>query len=398
VSVTSERIRAGIMRVETWSPASAHEDLFRYVDISSVDRVSKSVTGASELAVEDAPSRARQLLKANDVLVSTVRPNLNAVAMVPEEFDGAIGSTGFAVLRANPARLLPRYLFHWVRTPMFVADMVSKATGASYPAVSDRIVLDSEIPKLPLAEQRHIAQLLDKADAIRKKRKEAIALIEELLRSAFQEMFGDPVKNPKGWPLRPFGELVRETQLGLVRAAAEQGDGRAFPYIRMNAIRNDGHMDLSDLTRVDALSSEVENFQLEDGDFLFNTRNSRELVGKAAVYHGHGTHLFNNNILRVRFRAGIESDFVNAYWQTKTCRQHLEARKAGTTSVFAIYYKSLATLPVPVPPASVQSQYADVCAAARKRLRAYGAYVDETNDLFNSLVTRAFSGVLEASR
>lgn len=397
MSAPLERIRACVVSIETWTPPTDRGAVFQYVDISSVDREEKRVIGATALTVKDAPSRARQRLKANDVLVSTVRPNLNAVAMVPGDLDGAVGSTGFTVLRANPNRLLPRYLYHWVRTPVFVADMVKKATGASYPAVSDRIVLDSEIPVLPLAEQHRVACILDKADAMRRKRKEAVALTEELLQSAFLEMFGDPATNPKGWPSKPFEELVAETQLGLVRGATEQSATRAYPYVRMNAIRTNGHLDLSNVTRVDATEAEVSMSRLEDGDFLFNTRNSRELVGKAAVYHGNGTHLFNNNILRVRFRPGVEPDFVGAYWQTSAAQQHLEARKAGTTSVFAIYYKNLSTVPVPVPPAKQQAKYAEVCAAARKSLLNHQEHAMQAARLFECLVFRAFSGQLSSA-
>lgn len=392
MTMSVDRIRTGVLPVGTWTPPSGNGETFHYVDIGSLDREAKAVVGVTELPVREAPSRARQLLRTDDVLVSTVRPNLNAVAMVPPQHDGAVGSTGFTVLRANPERLLPRFLFHWVRTPMFVADMVKKATGASYPAVSDRIVLDSSMPMPAVAVQRRIADILDKADAIRRRRREAIALTEELMRSAFLETFGDPVTNPKGWPLKPFDDLVAETRLGLVRAAAEQGQTRAYPYIRMNAISSDGHLDVSNLTRVDATDEEVSSSRLKDGDFLFNTRNSRELVGKAAVFHGDDVHLFNNNILRVRFRPGVESDFVSAYWQTAAAQRELDARKAGTTSVFAIYYKNLATLPVPVPPASAQTKYARLCAAGRQSVRTHERDLAEADHLFNALVGCAFSG------
>ena len=207
VSRSAERIRTGVLPVETWFPSASGDATFRYIDISSVDRHSKSIVGVTELQVRGAPSRARQILRADDVLVSTVRPNLNAVAIVPKDLDGAIGSTGFSVLRANPNRLLPRFLFYWVRSPAFLADMTKKATGASYPAVSDRIVLESSMPMPHVDEQRRIADILDKADVIRRKRKETITLTEELLRSAFLEMFGDPVTNPKGWPVKPLGVL-----------------------------------------------------------------------------------------------------------------------------------------------------------------------------------------------
>ncbi|RKI05074.1 restriction endonuclease subunit S [Corallococcus sp. AB038B] len=339
-------------------------------------------------------------LRAGDILLSSANSwNLvGKVCRVPQLRYKATAGGFISVVRPRE-NVDSRFLYHWLASP----DVQERIRGCARQTtnISNLSVPQFEqlrIPVPPLAEQRRIADILDKADAIRRKRTEAIALTKELLRSAFLEMFGDPVTNPKGWPVKPFAELVSETQLGLVRAAAEQGDDRAYSYVRMNAIRSDGHMDLSNLTRVDASEDEVESSRLMDGDFLFNTRNSRELVGKAAVYHGDGTHLFNNNILRVRFRSGVESDFVSAYWQTSAGQQHLEARKAGTTSVFAIYYKSLATLPVPVPPAHAQAKYADVCAATRKHLRTDEAYVEEADTLFNSLVARAFSGALEASR
>ncbi len=85
--------------------------------------------------------------------------------------------------------------------------MVKKATGASYPAVSDRIILESEIPLPPLPEQRRIAQILDKAEALRAKRRAALAKLDTLAQSIFLEMFGDPATNPKGWSVRKISEI-----------------------------------------------------------------------------------------------------------------------------------------------------------------------------------------------
>lgn len=291
--------------------------------------------------------------------------------------------------------LLPEYLYEAIRASG--EQFVKEKQGSTHKTIYMPVLERFKVLVPPLSEQHRIADILDKADAVRRKRKQAIALTEELLRSAFLEIFGDPVTNPKGWPVRPFADLVAETQLGLVRAAAEQSEARAYPYVRMNAIRSDGHLDLSNLTRVDATLAEVANSHLQDGDFLFNTRNSRELVGKAAVYHGNGTHLFNNNILRVRFRSGVESDFVSGYWQTSAAQQQLDARKAGTTSVFAIYYRNLATLPVPVPPASLQANYAALCAVARKSLHGHGEHAMEARRFFESLVSRAFAGQLSGT-
>ncbi|HEJ2572319.1 TPA: restriction endonuclease subunit S [Pseudomonas aeruginosa] len=157
-------------KVRTWNPAAGEECIFQYVDLSSVDKSRKVIDldNVAEISSAEAPSRARQLVVAGDVLVATVRPNLNGVAVVPAELNGATASTGYCVLRADEKNLHGRYLFHWVQTGSFVEDMMSKATGANYPAVSDKIVKESKIPLPPLPEQKRIAAILDKADAIRR--------------------------------------------------------------------------------------------------------------------------------------------------------------------------------------------------------------------------------------
>ena len=100
-----------------------------------------------------------------------------------------------------------RYLFYALRTQ--VPRWLEQRVGGAQPNISQQIIRDTQIPLPPLEEQRRIAAILDKADAVRRKRKEAIALTEELLRSAFLEMFGDPVTNPKGWHTNRLGDLAK---------------------------------------------------------------------------------------------------------------------------------------------------------------------------------------------
>ncbi len=100
-----------VPKIDQGGPVGSRE--FVYVDISSVDNKLKRITEQKTLAVTAAPSRAKQRLKAGDVLVSMTRPNLNAVAMVPQELDGAVGSTGFHVLRATE-NTEPRWLYYCV--------------------------------------------------------------------------------------------------------------------------------------------------------------------------------------------------------------------------------------------------------------------------------------------
>jgi hypothetical protein len=135
--------------VRTWNPATKPDATLTYVDLSAVDQDEKQIKAAVQVRGVEAPSRARQLISKGDILVSTVRPNLNGVAAVTDEFDGATASTGFCVLRPRTEKLSSNYLMHWVRSPQFVKLMVREATGASYPAVSDRIIKASRAFRFP---------------------------------------------------------------------------------------------------------------------------------------------------------------------------------------------------------------------------------------------------------
>src|SRR5947207_1219034 len=132
-------------------PTRAPTQEFKYVDISSVDGVSKTIVGAKRLLGAEAPSRARRTIRTGDIIVSMVRPNLNAVARVPDDLDGQICSTGFAVLR--PSEMVSGgYLFAFVRSPKFIDYLVARTTGANYPAVTDREIREVPIPLPPLEE------------------------------------------------------------------------------------------------------------------------------------------------------------------------------------------------------------------------------------------------------
>lgn len=234
--------------VSSWTPERDDPDgVFTYIDLSAVDQDAKVIAGAREIACAEAPSRARQLIRAGDVLVSTVRPNLNGVARVPPEYDGATASTGFCVLRPRASSLDGNYLFHWVKSRRFVSEMVRRATGASYPAVSDRIVCESKLPVPPLPEQWRIAEILDKVDTLRAKRRAALARLDTLTQSIFLNMFGDPAMNPKGWPVRRLEAEIDSVRYGTGSPPPYVEDG--IPFIRATNIKA-GTVSSKDLKRI----------------------------------------------------------------------------------------------------------------------------------------------------
>lgn len=165
---------------------------FTYVDISSVDRISKVIKNPKLLPVDKAPSRAKQVLRTGDVLVAMTRPNLNAVAKVPTSLDGAIGSTGFHVLRSRYAD--PGFLYYGLQTRAFIDAMCLKVQGALYPAIRPSDVSSFCLPPFSLTYQRRIVakieELFSELDAGVESLKTARAQLgvyrQSLLKQAFE--------------------------------------------------------------------------------------------------------------------------------------------------------------------------------------------------------------------
>ncbi len=378
--------------IQTWNPSrSPSDEVFNYIDLSSVDQDAKLIIEAREVTCGEAPSRARQLVSRADVLVSTVRPNLNGVARVPDNLDGSTASTGFCVLRAKPTRIDGSYLFHWVKTPFFVADMVRKATGASYPAVSDRIIFESQIPLPPLPEQRRIAELLDRAEALRAKRRAALAELDSLTQSIFLDMFGDPVTNRKGWPVKRIGDLLESASYGTSEKSCASGE---FPVLRMNNITRTGEMDFTDLKFMDLDKNQYERYLVRTGDVLFNRTNSPELVGKTGIFLGKQPMAYAGYLIRLRVNKENDPQYLAKFLNTGYAKRMLRRMCKSIIGMANINATEIQSMTIPQAPLPRQHEFAQRVAAVERLKAVQRASLAELDELFASLQHRAFRGEL----
>ena len=152
-------LRDVVVDVKTSDPALKPNTNITYFDISSIDREAGMVTDAKVVLGAEAPSRARQVVQVGDVLFSTVRPNLRAIAQVPSVSNG-MASTGFCVLRAAE-NVESKYLHAYVRSEEFLDALLPLQRGSSYPAVRSGDVLSQPIPLAPAAEQTRIVEKLE---------------------------------------------------------------------------------------------------------------------------------------------------------------------------------------------------------------------------------------------
>ena len=219
---------------------AAYNGKIDYIDISAVDNDKKKITNTETLQIKEAPSRARQLVECDDIIVSLVRPNLNAVAVVENSSENLqVASTGYCVLRCNQA-VYSRYLFYFCQSETFINRMTAQATGASYPAVSNSIVKNCEIPLPERNKQKEIADILDKVTGLISLRKQQLAKLDELVKARFVEMFGDPVKNTMDWEIKPLSELG-ELNRGVSKARPRNSPellGGPYPLIQTGEVAN----------------------------------------------------------------------------------------------------------------------------------------------------------------
>lgn len=173
------KIRSITQRTKTWNPGQQARQEIRYVDVSAVSREKLQIGDVEAIPAATAPSRARKLIEADDTIIATIRPGLKRIAKVPPVLDGEVASTAFCVLRPDRTVVDPDYLFYAVASDDFISGLAAHETGASYPAIRDQDVLDSEIPLPSLDVQRRITILLN---AVRASLLQQFGLIDAAVR------------------------------------------------------------------------------------------------------------------------------------------------------------------------------------------------------------------------
>ena len=222
-----------LQKTETVNPILYPEKAFDYIDVSSISNTTFQIETTQRLKGNDAPSRARKLVRTNDILFATIRPTLQRIAVVPEYLDQQVCSTGYFVLRAKPGTD-HRFIFHALFTEKFMDQMEKLQKGASYPAVTDGDVKAQIIHIPSLAEQQRIVSILNEAfDGIvtakanaEKNLQNARTLFESHLQSVFSQ-------RGEGWVEKKLEEVVDEQctlSYGIVQPGHEHANG--IPVVR----------------------------------------------------------------------------------------------------------------------------------------------------------------------
>ena len=307
---------------------------------------------------------------------------------------GSLGKVGYArkematnqqinSLIFDTNKVYPRFGYHYCKTLKPLLDHIGPSTTVAI--VNKSRFSELSIPLPPLKEQKRIAAILDKADAIRRKRQQAIDLTDQLLRSVFLDMFGDPVMNPKGWDVVPVGKVTGCIVPGRDKPKSFSGD---TSWVTTKDLEHLGiTMQPKDFIGLsDEEIKEVKAKVIPENSVLMTC------VGDLGVISIAGVPMVINQQLHA-FQCGKELDSQFLMFALSFQKAFM-LKMASSTTVHYMNKAVCNSVPVIIPPVVLQNKFSDVAIKIRQSLRLKNESENSILDLFSSLTQQAFNGEL----
>jgi type I restriction enzyme S subunit len=287
----------------------------------------------------------------------------------------------------------PEYLYYCLqwKTP----EIEHIAEGSTYTEISKRDMVKVEIPLPPLDVQRRIVTVLDRTDALRTKRQQAIGRFDDLLQATFFDLFGDPVANPKGWETVKFGDLLTTS---LWNGLSPSTDGTHPGQVLILSAITDSvfHPEEVKEAMFDRPLSEAQERIVDTDTFLICRGNGNLSMVGTGVFPTEDMPdtLFPDTIIGARpDQDRIHPAYLETLWFTQYVRGQLEKVARTTNGTHKINQKKTRNIELRLPPMEVQKQFASIHDRIQKNKQRYAS--DRFDDLFDALLHRAFRGDLE---
>ena len=357
-----------------------------FVGLEHVESNTGLRIGSQSVLLEELSGR-RARFKRGDIVYGYLRPYLNKVWVA--EFDG-ICSVDQYVLKVG-SNIDPSYLSHYLRSTNFLQAAPVNDSPGQLPRIRSGELTQTPIPLPPIDEQRRIAAILDQADAVRRKRQEAIATLVGLATSSFNFLFGDPVTNPKEWPILQLGE-VGELERGISKHRPRNDPallGGKHPLIQTGNIANACGV----LKKFSATYSDLglKQSRVWPRGTLCITIAAN--IGKTAILDFDAC--FPDSVVGFSPGSSITSAYVQ-YWM-ESIQERLEAA-APVSAQKNINLAILRALPIPVPSMELQLQFEGIVREVRHSVDLQRDHANKLNSMFASLQHGAFNGQLTAKR
>lgn len=323
-----------------------------------------------------------KLAKKNDILLS-VRAPIGAINIATETC--CIGR-GLAALTAKENLTDVKYLYYIIKQKH--AELNHRGTGSTFKAINKQNLSEILCPLPPLEIQKQISKTLDTAADLLTLRKQQLAELDNLIKSTFYDMFGDPLANEKGWSTGIIKDLAIKIQYGTSEKASTEK--LSYPILRMNNITYQGNMDYSDLKYIDLSDKDQKKYLVHKGEMLFNRTNSKELVGKTAVFRGDKPMAYAGYLVRLVPNEKASSEFISSYLNSSYGKKLLFKMAKNIVGMANINAQELSNIKIYIPPIELQNQFATIVAKIEEQKAFVKKAIDETQHLFDSLMSEYF--------
>jgi type I restriction enzyme S subunit len=346
-----------------------------------LDRSSRFLTS------EKAKELKCTFLKEGDILVARMPDPIGRACIFPGDKHPCVTVVDVCIIRPNPREICNRWLMWMINSPQFKRQLDQYISGTTRQRISRKNLQKLKIPLPPLEEQRRIAAILDKADGVRRKRKEAIRLTEELLKSTFLEMFGDPVTNPKGWEKIKLGNLCTIVRGGSPRPINDYLGG-SIPWIKIGDATEGDDIYIHKTAEAIKPDGVKKSRYLEPGSLIF--ANCGVSLGFARILKIAGC-IHDGWLAFSDLDKSINQIFLLKLLNSIT--EHFRAiAPAGTQP--NLNTTIMKNFEIPVPPIDLQEKFAVVSHYLTDSIQKNSEMFKESENLFNSLLQRAFRGEL----
>ncbi len=334
-------------------------------------------------------------LRAGDLIMSC-SGTMGKVAKVPKGIEKGIINQ--ALLKLTPSENINLdFLTYWMESKSFQDQLSGNTHGAAIKNIASvKILKDLEIPLPPLPEQQKIAAILDAADKLKQKDQQLIEKYNTLSQSLFLDMFGDPKLNPKKWKLSYLHEVIEDgPQNGLYKPSKDYGSGA--PIIRIDSFHN-SIVETKSLKRVNINETELSNFEIFENDFVINRVNSPSHLGKCGLVPKINERMvYESNMMRVKFNTKKTNIvFMLSILSSQYLKNQILNSSKDAVNQSSINQKDVNNFTIPLPPINLQNQFAERIQAIESQKQQAQASLQKSEDLFNSLLQRAFKGELTA--
>jgi type I restriction enzyme S subunit len=299
------------------------------------------------------------------------------------------------IIRPDPNIIDASWLMRALNSPSFQRQISKFTTGTTRKRISRKNLQKLCLPLPPLEEQRRIVEMLDLADETRRNQQESIRLTEEALRSAFLEMFGDPVTNPMGWDVVGIAEPLTFLTSGS-RGWAKYYSNRGSIFLR---IQNVGRNQLltGDLTFVEAPdTAEAKRTLVQEGDVLLSI--TADLGRTAVIPQGFGPAHINQHLAILRLNKDLVAPLYASAFLASVGgqRQFHQLNKGGVKA--GLNFDDIRSLNLLLPPLERQLHYVKFYDLHGNTVREAEVALEQLDTLFNALVQAAFRGELTAEK